>query len=100
MKRTIMVDPQRLLNTSGRIDEKVNEYRQLYGKLYTEVERLSSAWQGKDNQAFTQRIKEFEEDFRVMASMMEEYGGFLNKSSMKYSEVQQSRYDVARGLRS
>lgn len=45
----IKVDPQLVEATALRIDEQNQEYQRAYATLFSAVDTMRSAWQGKDN---------------------------------------------------
>ncbi len=87
--RQIVVDPSRLENNAGRIDQEIQDYTRQIKQLMEEVEKMKSAWQGKDNIAFTNRIYEFESDFKQVTILCQQYLEFLRVSARSYREIQE-----------
>ena len=48
---------------------------------------MASTWTGKDNIAFTNQIKGFEDDFKKMKQLMDKYAEFLQKSGNTYQKT-------------
>ena len=98
MARTIKVDPVLLRGTATQVGTAAAEYKQLYAKLYSEVDGLAAAWQGEDNLAFTTQIRGFTEDFDKMAQLMDEYSKFLNDAATADEKTQDEIANQARSL--
>ena len=60
----IYVDPSQLDSAASRIESQNQEYERIYNSLYSEVDKMSANWQGKDNLEFTNRVMAFKGDFR------------------------------------
>jgi len=84
----IVVTPQELTAAAGAIEGLAGNYAQLYNALFSDVSSLQSAWQGKDNLAFTRQIEGFRNDFEKMKSLMDDYAAFLRNSATNYSSTQ------------
>ena len=97
--RTIMVEPERLEQTASNIEEANREYDRTYQEIYAQVDKMSGSWQGKDNTAFTNQIKAFEEDLRQISIIMKQYAEFLRNSARAYRETQDEVYAQANRLR-
>ena len=88
MARVIEVTPEQLETTAGRIEGLAADYKTQYEKLYSETSAMASTWNGKDNQAFTNQIAGFREDFEKMFKLMNDYAAFLKKSAKAYRDTQ------------
>ena len=97
--RSIMVEPERLEHAAGNIEEANREYDRTYQAIYVEVDKMSNSWQGKDNIAFTNQIKAFEDDLRQISIIMRQYADFLRNSARAYRETQDEIYTQASRLR-
>ena len=97
--RSIMVEPERLESTASRIEEANREYDRTYQAIYVEVDKMPASWQGKDNTAFTNQIKSFEDDLRQISMIMRQYADFLRNSARAYRETQDEIYSRANHLR-
>lgn len=94
----IQVDPQQLDSSSSRIEQQVIAYEKNYQQILQIVETLHAGWQGKDNMAFSEQIKNFEQDFGKMSALMRDYAGFLKTSACVYRDTQEERAMQARSL--
>ncbi len=99
MNTSINVEPSKLLNTANRIESADGDYQRLYQSLYSEVDKLSGNWGGKDNLAFNGRIKSYEDDFRQISIIMRQYAEFLRASARAYQEVQDELTSAASRLK-
>ncbi len=98
MGRKIVVNPAELNSTAGRIDNMSAEYRKLFNKLFSDVNSMQAAWQGADNQAFSSQIQGFQDDFTLMAKLMDEYSQFLKTAAKTYQQAQDDTIAAARKL--
>ncbi len=97
--KNIKVEPSRLMKVAQNIDMAKDDYKRLYHQLYQSVDRLSTVWQGKDNQAFANQIRGFEDNFRRIAIVMSQYADFLRNSTQGYESTQNELYNQALRLR-
>ena len=97
--QSIRVEPAKLLKVAQNIDTVRDDYKRLYTQLYATVDRLSSVWQGKDNQAFIAQIRGFEDNFRRINVVMNQYSDFLRNSTQGYETTQNELYSQAMRLR-
>lgn len=86
--RKITVDPTILETTASRISQNTQEYQRSFMQLFEEVNIMSNAWQGKDNIAFSNQISGYEDDFRQISILCEQYSEFLKASARAYRETQ------------
>ncbi len=97
--RSIVVEPERLENVAMNIEEANQEYDRTYQAIYEQVDKMSASWSGKDNVAFTNQIKTFEDDLRQISIIMRQYADFLHNSARAYRETQDEIYAGANRLR-
>lgn len=86
--RQIIVEPSRLEAVALKIEANEEEYKRLYQHLFQEVDKMESAWQGKDNVAFVNQIYSFQEDFHQISILLCQYADFLRNSARAYRETQ------------
>lgn len=97
--RQISVEPERLESAANCIEEANAEYDRTYQAIYAQVDKMSSSWKGKDNTAFTNQIRSFEDDLRQISIIMRQYADFLRNSARAYRETQDELYAQANRLR-
>lgn len=97
--KSITVEPERLEDAAMKIEIANNDYDRLYQAMYDEVAKMSVSWQGKDNMAFTNQIKAFEDDLKQISIIMKQYSDFLRNSARAYQETQDEIYTQAGRLR-
>lgn len=95
----IIVDPSRLESTASSIESSNSDYQRIYSSLYSEVDKMASVWQGKDNTAFTEKIKAYQDDFRQISLILDEYANFLRNSARAYRETQDELYNATSRLK-
>lgn len=88
MAKTILVTPEQLETTAGKIESLAADYKTQYELLYSKTGAMASTWSGKDNIAFTTRIDGFKDDFQRMHQLMLDYADFLRKSAKSYRDTQ------------
>ena len=98
--REIIVEPTRLEDSASKVESYDSDYQRVYSLLYEEVDKMASVWQGKDNTMFTNKIKEFEDDFRQISVLLRQYAEFLRNTARAYRETQDELYSAASRLRS
>ncbi len=98
MAKDILVTPEQLESTAGRIESLASEYQSEYKTLYSEVSELAAKWSGKDNIAYTNQIEGFRDDFEQMTTLMNRYAEFLRKSAKAYRDTQETITNEARKL--
>ena len=85
----IVVATEELEEASRNVYSKANEYKDEYNKLYNLVNDLQNSWAGTDNIAYTNQIKEFQNDFNIMKDLMDDYAKFLSETASKYKATQE-----------
>lgn len=86
--RSIFVEPERLDRVANNIQDANQEYDRTYQAIYEQVDKMSLSWKGKDNVAFTNQIRSFEDDLRQISTIMRQYADFLHNSARAYRETQ------------
>lgn len=99
MARVIEVTPEDLRNAATKIENLAGEYKTQYDTLYKETSSMASTWAGKDNQAYTDQIAGFKDDFEKMYSLMNQYVEFLRSSAKAYQDTQDAIVTEAKTLR-
>ena len=94
----IIVESSRLDSTAAQVDRLSDTYESEYKALFGTVRELKSAWDGTDNQAFTDQIEGFRDDFERMTRLMREYASYLRKTAETYRETQTEVANDARRL--
>ena len=97
--RSIQVEPERLEAVASNIENANSEYQRFVSMMYASIDRMSSSWQGKDNTAFTNQIKTFQDDLKQISIIMSEYASFLRNSARAYRETQDELFSQASKLR-
>lgn len=85
----IIVETSRLDSTANQVSNLADQYEQEYGALYGTVTELRSAWDGKDNVAYTDQIEGFRDDFQRMTKLMRQYAEYLRKTAEAYRATQE-----------
>lgn len=94
----IKVTPAELRTVAAKIRSQAEDYAKQYTQLFNDVDGMANAWKGKDNTAFTNQIKGFQDDFQSMKTLLEEYAAFLDKSANAYKQTQDEITSAAQRL--
>lgn len=88
--RTIAVEPIRLEACAGQIEQLRQEVERTVARLYERVELMAvNTWIGRDNLAFTTQIQGYQDDFRRVELLMQQYSEFLKASARSYRQMQE-----------
>lgn len=88
--RTIAVEPTRLEACAGQIEQLRQEVERTVTRLYERVELMAAnTWIGQDNLAFTTQIQGYQDDFRRVELLMQQYSEFLKASARSYRQMQE-----------
>lgn len=98
MAKSITVTPEKLEQAASQMETMKADYKRIYNQLFSEVDGMSAAWQGKDNQAFATQIRGFEKDFQTMEALLQSYADFLNGSAKTYRNTQADIISAAQRL--
>lgn len=88
--RMIEVTPEELNKAAKLIEDYAGDYQKQYRELYSSAEEMSSLWKGKDNTAYINQIRGFEDDFDKMHKLMNDYVNFLRTSAGAYKKTQEN----------
>ena len=84
----LIVNFEAVENEVNHLNDLSEDYRQLYRKLFSEVDESSLYWKGKDQQAFLSKIHESEQDFNQLFQLLQQYISFIDKSMKSYHMCQ------------
>lgn len=84
----VMADPAKMRSYASRVGTAANDFKKNYNDMYRVIDGLKSAWTGKDNQAFANKINTYKPDFKAMYEAIESYKQFLNESAKAYETAQ------------
>ncbi len=93
--KKIFVEPHKLLEVAKKIDDKNESFNKLQSQLYEEVDIMRNSWSGKDNMAFTNKIKDYHNFMRTVSLVMSQYTDFLKNTANSYSRIQDEIYNEA-----
>ena len=96
--KSIKVTPEELRTISNNIAGKAEEYKGTVSTLYSKVDAMAAAWEGKDNLEYAAQIRAFKPQLEKMEQLMREYSQFLQTASKAYDDVQGQIYNKAQTL--
>lgn len=97
---TIQVEIERLIQSSKQIDDKNDYFKKLTNDLYTRIDHLQTVWSGKDNLAFTNKIKDFQNFIHSLSLVLTQYSDFLRNSAHAYGQTQDELYSEVMRMKS
>ena len=98
MAKNITVTPEELRNTFRKIKEVAGSYNDTVSSLYSKVDAMSAAWEGKDNMEYVMQIRDFRPHLANMKELMDEYAAFLQNAAGAYDDVQGQVVNRAQSL--
>lgn len=100
MAKMIRVEPSKLEEAAGLMEQQISDYQTIYNRLYSEVESMGESWKGADNTAFVEQINGFKGNFEAMVQVLNDYATFLRESAQIYRETQEAVIASAKTLAS
>lgn len=91
----IFVELEMLEGMERKMQEQSEKYQALYHQLYEKVDEMSAFWTGKEQEAFSNQIHGFQDDFEKMSQILNEYCAFLRKSVSAYRGCQDEAQSAA-----
>lgn len=96
---SIQVTPSNLRKVAGEVDGLADGYKTQYEELFKIVENFTTTdYQGEDAKKFCSKVREFEDDFIKMKTLMNEYATFLRKAADEYERNQENMMSQIAGL--
>lgn len=97
---SIKVTPENLMAKADQVDNQANEYYTEYTNLLHDAQTLTEVdWRGEDANKFREKVGCFEEDFKKMKNLMNEYAKFLRDAAKNYQNTQQNVISSINSLR-
>lgn len=97
----IKVDHSKFTGAANAIDSYVTQMKRKMTSANTEVNNMSSIWQGKDFTRFKSqwnKVTDGESTYSEMIKSMESYSKFLKYAAAKYKDAQTKAINRAGGL--
>jgi len=98
MAGVIRVTPKELTDSADRVRSDIGRYKNLYDKLYQEINGMKSSWSGEANQTYIKQIDGFKDEFENLQKVLESYVEFLEKSAKVYADTEKAIKDAAAKL--
>ena len=95
----IKVEIEELENQANQIQREADQYQSESSHLLQSVLNLKEIWHGKDNEAFTNRLMEYQKDIQQVGLILNDYIHFLKQSAQGYRQVQEELVSQAQGLK-
>ena len=80
----LIVNFEAIQGEVNRLNDLLEDYRILYGKLFNVVDQSSLYWKGKDQETYIRKIHESESYFEKMFQLLQQYISFIEKSLKSY----------------
>ena len=97
--RIIRVEPGVLEDAANKVEQSCDDYDFILTKLYNDVDRMQTSWTGKDNVAFTDQLRNYQDSMIKISAVMRQYVMFLRNSARAYKETQDELFNQAGRLR-
>lgn len=97
----IKVDHSKFSSAAGAVDTYVNQLRTNMTKAGSEVDNMSSIWQGSDYTQFNNqwdKVTNKDSTYSEFVKALESYADFLNFAAEKYKKAQINAINRANGL--
>lgn len=94
----IQVNMDEISHNAMYMKQKANEYEQTIQNIYTGMYQLQGVWQGKDNETFIRQLDSFRPQLQRLATLMEQYGHYLQTCANQYEELMAERSMAASRL--
>ncbi len=96
--KKIIVEPDLLDLCASRMNQYNDLYVQDCNALFQSVDTMASAWQGRDNVAFTSKIEAYQKDLRQLSVLCTQYAEFLKNTARSYRDTQDQLVNCANEL--
>ena len=85
----IDVTPEELVQSSARLGEKIQAFRQTYNNIYAATSELQVSYQGLASKTFNDRIEEYKNDFDAAYQALTDYIQFLQDYAKKLADLEE-----------
>lgn len=93
------VETEKLTSAAEILTDKIESYNTEWGKLYTEVQDLTSTlWQGIASEQFNKQLEGYRNDFQELATTLESFVEFLKTSASGYEGTEDEIRSAASAL--
>lgn len=96
---SFQVDPQQLINASGKLADYAGQYRQAAKQLFDAASTMGAAWEGEDNKSFVTQINGLSDDLENMAKKMDSASQALKQQATNYQQKQDANTSGVRTLK-
>lgn len=94
----LKVKPDELRKAATNIETYAGDYQEKYEELYRINEEMETTWPAKDEVAYIEKIKGFQDDLQKMYQLMMDYAAYLRSTAQAYETTQQDIIDKANRL--
>ena len=97
MAKKIQVDTDLVDSAAKKIESLAGEYKATYAELYKKAQSMDAHWQGKDYEAFYEKIVAYKNALDKMHTLMINFSEHLKKASAAYiKEVETNKSEAAK----
>lgn len=82
-------------NNAAAITKAASDYKTNVNKLFQEVEQLSDAWKGEDNQEYVKTVSTYRQDMTTLGVAVDGYADFLRKAANTLNNTQDEIRNMA-----
>lgn len=92
---TLKADFATMRNSAASITKASEDYKTNVNKLFQEVEQLSDAWDGVDNQEYVKTVSNYRQDMINLGIAVDGYADFLRKAANTLNNTQDEIKNMA-----
>lgn len=94
----IKVKPEEIMVQVNYLQEELKEYQSKCSVMMNTIMNLKEIWHGPDNEAFSNRILDYQKDIQHLAMILSDNINFLKQSADSYRQVQDELVAQAHNL--
>ncbi len=98
MANVIKVTPEELTQVSNNLEQMTDNYQNVVNTINSTVNDLTQTWGGEAQASYATQINGFQDDFKELYSLLNQYSTYLRNTASKYSETEASIKDSAKAL--
>ena len=98
MANVIKVTPEELTQVSNNLEQLTDSYQNVVNTINTTVNDLTQTWGGEAQASYATQINGFQDDFKELYVLLNQYSTYLRNTASKYSEAETSIKDSAKAL--
>ena len=95
MRKYMKASYGEMKSNADEISKAANDYKINVEKLFQEVDQLSDAWKGVDNQEYVTTVNGYKKDMESLGVAVDGYAKFLTKAANVLNSTQEEVKNMA-----